>query len=199
MSLGHIDDEALALITAVGLITISVSTYAILYSQRFYERVAPRLAVFERSRGEFAGEDDGEADAEPVEIVVCGAGRYGGRLARALADEGRSVLVVDFDPRALGVWRSEGRRAMYGDIEDPEFAAALPLDEAHWIVSTVPRLHANFALLHALAHYDYRGRTAMTTHHDDEIALLYDRGADAVLSPFADAARDAVALLASRR
>ncbi|HEV2059637.1 MAG TPA: cation:proton antiporter family protein [Solirubrobacteraceae bacterium] len=199
VTLGHIDDEALALITAVGLITISVSTYAILYSHRFYERVAPRLGVFERSRVEFAGEEDDEGDAEPVEIVVCGGGRYGGRMAHALAEQGRRVLLVDFDPRALSAWRDEGRPAMYGDIEDPELAAALPLDQAHWIVSTVPRLDANFALLHTLGHYGYGGRTAVTTHHDAEIALLYDRGADAVLSPFADAVRDAAKLLADRR
>lgn len=195
LSLGHIDDEALALITAVGLITISASTYAILFSHQLYDRLAPLLGPFERARVEFAGEQAGDEDAEPVDIIVCGGGRYGGRLARALAQHGHRVLVVDFDPRALEQWRAEGRPAMYGDIEDPELAAALPLDEARWIVSTVPRMGANLALLHTLAQHGYRGRAAVTTHHDDEIALLYARGADAVLSPFADAVRDAVELL----
>jgi len=195
LSLGHIDDEALALITAVGLITISASTYAILFSHQLYDRLAPRLGAFERARVEFAGEEPDDEEAEPVDIVVCGGGRYGGRLAHALAQQGHRVLVVDFDPRALEKWRAEGRPAMYGDIEDPELAAALPLDDARWIVSTVPRLDANFALLHTLAHHGYRGRAAVTTHHDDEIALLHARGADAVLSPFADAVRDAVELL----
>ena len=193
VGLGHIDDEALALITAVGLITISASTYAILYSHALYARLAPALRIFERSRAAFAGEQDGD-DGEPVEIIICGGGRYGGRLARALAEQGRRVLIVDFDPRAVEAWRAQGHPAMYGDIEDPALARALPLGEARWIVSAVPRLDANLALLHTLAHYGYRGQTALTTHHDDEATVLRERGADAVLSPFADAVRDAVGL-----
>lgn len=198
VSLGHIDDQALALITAVGLITISASTYAILYSHPLFDRLASRLGVFERSPESYAGEGAAEPQ-EPVDVVVCGAGRYGGRLARALADAGHRVLVVDFDPRVVERWRAGDEPAMYGDIEDPELPAALPLAHARWIVSTVPRREVGLTLLHALAHHGYKGRVAVTVHHDDETQDLRERGADAVLSPFADAVADAVRLLELER
>jgi Kef-type K+ transport system membrane component KefB len=198
VGLGHIDDSALALITAVGLITISASTYAILYSHQLFDRLGPYLGVFERRRDAFAGEED-EEEAEPIDVVVCGAGRYGGRLAEALAGAGRRVLLVDFDPRAIEGWREAGRPAMYGDLEDPEMPAALPLRQAGWVVSTVPRLETNLALLHALGHHGFDGRVALTAHHDPEAEILRERGADAVLSPFADAVRDAVATLDGER
>jgi hypothetical protein len=43
ISLGHVGVEALGLTTLVGLVTITVSTYMILYSQPLYERLAPLL------------------------------------------------------------------------------------------------------------------------------------------------------------
>jgi predicted Kef-type K+ transport protein len=39
--LGHIDGDGVALITSIALITISLSTYAMLYEQALYERLGP--------------------------------------------------------------------------------------------------------------------------------------------------------------
>ena len=46
ISLGHVGMSALGLTTLVGIITITLSTYMILYSQPLYERLAPLLRVF---------------------------------------------------------------------------------------------------------------------------------------------------------
>ena len=48
ITLGHVGVGALGLTTLVGLVTITVSTYMILYSQPLYERLAPWLGRFER-------------------------------------------------------------------------------------------------------------------------------------------------------
>ncbi len=48
ISLGHVGNEALGLVTLVGVTTIAVSTYMILYSHPLYERLAPWLGPFER-------------------------------------------------------------------------------------------------------------------------------------------------------
>ncbi|WP_197723363.1 cation:proton antiporter [Thiomicrorhabdus aquaedulcis] len=44
-NLGHIDQETVGLITLVGLITISASTYMILYSHPLYEKLSPFLGL----------------------------------------------------------------------------------------------------------------------------------------------------------
>lgn len=48
LSLGHINAETQGLITLVGLITISASTYMIIFSHPLYEWLSPWLNVFER-------------------------------------------------------------------------------------------------------------------------------------------------------
>lgn len=47
VSLGHIPEEVMGLITLVGLITMGLSTYAILYSHHLYEWLSPSLSWFE--------------------------------------------------------------------------------------------------------------------------------------------------------
>jgi len=46
LSLGHIDKSTMSLITLVGLITIGLSTYMILYNHWFYERLLPLWRIW---------------------------------------------------------------------------------------------------------------------------------------------------------
>jgi Kef-type K+ transport system membrane component KefB len=50
ITLGHVGVPVLGLVTLVGVVTITLSTYMILYAQPLYERLAPWLGVFERRR-----------------------------------------------------------------------------------------------------------------------------------------------------
>jgi len=47
-TLGHVDQSTVGLVTLVGLVTIALSTYMILYSGTLYRKLAPFLSVFER-------------------------------------------------------------------------------------------------------------------------------------------------------
>ena len=188
-TLGHIGRETLGLVTLVGLVTIGLSTYMILYSHRLYEWLAPYLGIFERQVPHREQKlDDG---APAADVIVFGLGRYGGNLARSLRRRGVTVLGVDFDPQAVRAWHGLGLPAQYGDAEDPEFAAALPLAGASWVVSSVPQRDVNLALLHGLRAYGFRGRTALTAHSEADAEQLRGKGADWVLLPFADAAQQA--------
>jgi Kef-type K+ transport system membrane component KefB len=195
VSLGHIDRDILGLITLVGLVTIGLSTYMILYSHPLYERFAPRLGVFERQvpYRELALEDGAPPPA--TDVILFGLGRYGDNLARELRRQGVSVFGVDFDPQAIRAWREAGFPAQYGDAEDPEFPGTLPLAHARWVVSTVPSRDVSLALLHALRSHDFRGRIALTAHSEADAALLRLKGADTVLLPFTDAAGQAARTL----
>jgi hypothetical protein len=192
LSLGHIGRDAVGLVALVGLVTISLSTYMILYSQRIFAVMSPYLAVFERR---VPRDPELPADQDPPDIVVFGLGRYGLDLARGIEARGLRVLGVDFDPTALGAAEREGIRTLYGDAEDPHLPESIPLASARAVVSTLRRREAEMALAHALRHHGYRGRVALTAHSDDEVPGLERAGADLVLRPFRDAAERAVEAL----
>lgn len=192
LSLGHIDADTMGLITLVGLITISASTYMILYSHTLYEWVAPWLGVFERKQAyrERAGNQAG-AEKE-IDVILFGMGRFGSGLAQELQQRGHRVLGVDFDPDLVRRQSGDDYAVRYGDAEDPEFLATLPLEQASWVLSSVRDLSISFALLQGLRDYGYSGKVAVTTHSQKNAEALKKAGADYVLVPYADAAAEAV-------
>lgn len=88
ITLGHVGSSTLALVTLVGVLTIAVSTYMILYSQPLYERLSPWLGWFERRHP------------------------FREQVLRRLQDQGVRVAGVDFDPEVVGRLRRAGYRCM---------------------------------------------------------------------------------------
>jgi Kef-type K+ transport system membrane component KefB len=191
VSLGHIDQATMGLITLVGLITIGLSTYLIVYAHPIYEHSAPLLQLFEKRMTTREARDS--IAPEKVDAVVIGLGRLGHHLALRLKERGHDVLGIDFDPQVVRDWCKEGRNAQYGDAEDPELAAQLP--QARWIVSTIPHRKVNRQLIQSLRGRDFEGRVVVTAHSHHDARLLELAGADLVLLPFVDAAAEAADLI----
>jgi Kef-type K+ transport system membrane component KefB len=189
ITLGHISNEALGLVTLVGLVSIALSTYMILYSQHLYERLAPWLNVFERRdphRERLV--EQGRKHGDDAQIIVFGLGRYGARLIARLHDRGYAVLGVDFDPEVVRTLRHRGIPVRYGDAEDMDFPESLPLSGTSWVVCTLPQLQLSQTLLHALSEHGYSGKVAVTVHNEHDAHQMHKTGADLVLAPFSNAA-----------
>jgi hypothetical protein len=193
VTLGHIDPQTMGLITLVGLVTIRFSTYLILYSHPIYERLAPWLSIFERKFP--YREREGDSPVTSVGYILFGLGRYGSNIARILRHHGETVLGVDFDPQVVATWHKHHYPAQYGDAEDPELAASLPLAQVRWVVCTAPRVETNLAVLKAVREFGYRGNVALTAHHAHDAVTFKDQGANLVLMPFVEAAEKAASVL----
>ena len=189
VTLGHTDAAALGLVTLVGLVTITLSTYMILYSQPLYARLAPWLLRFERKRPlrEMAMERI-RPEADPAQVIVFGAGRFGGRLIEQLRAQGIHTLAVDFDPEVVRRLRRKGWPVRFGDAEDTEFPATLPLATAAWAVSTLPESSVNAALPDVLRAHGFTGKMALALRGDTDATAFAKRGVDHVFRPYDDAA-----------
>lgn len=201
VAIGHVAEDALGLVTLVGLVTIAASTYMITYSHQLYDLLEPYLGVFERRRPR-AEQDDGGVKAMRHDVILFGLGRYGLAIARALEMGGKTVLGVDFSPEAVRFAQKRGLKAVYGDATDPEFLSHLSVENADWLVLAVPE-HAT-----GLTHYDprrtllrtardlgYQGRVAVAAHHDQDSEALQELHADLVLMPYRDAASAAARMI----
>jgi Kef-type K+ transport system membrane component KefB len=197
ITLGHVDVGALGLTTLVGVITIALSTYMILYSHALYERVAPWLGAFERRRPfrELAFERQRRPEGAP-EAIVFGLGRYGSRLLSQLKAHGIRALGVDFDPEAVRELRRQGLAVRFGDGEDPDFLESLPLQDTPWAVTTLPQWESNRAFLHALRAAGFNGRVAGVVRDEAHAVELGRVGVERVLHVFNDAADHAARLIA---
>lgn len=193
--LGHIGDDTTSLVTAVALVTIGVSAYLLPQSERIATNLEGVLSLFERR----VPRPDASAGADRREVIVLGLGRLGSGVVDGLRRRGVTVLGVDFDPIALERWRDAGVDVLYADVEDPELPHQLPLDPRGWVVSTVRRVDANLALLHALAHHGYSGNVAVAAHSLADADRLTRAGAHHVLRPYDVAAETVVDLISEGR
>jgi Kef-type K+ transport system membrane component KefB len=205
LAIGHVSEQALGLVTLVGLITIGASTYMITYSHRLYPLIEPLLAPFERRNIPPAESQDGEAARTRHDIILFGLGRYGGAIAQRLLARGVSTLGTDFNPAAVRLWREKGLDAVYGDLTDQEFITHLPLSGARWVISTasdhdtgVTAEDSRIAMIRTLRKHGYTGRIAVTSQRGAHIDELKAAGADLVLQPFQDAADQAVDFITGR-
>ncbi|MEL6643786.1 MAG: cation:proton antiporter family protein [Pseudomonadota bacterium] len=203
VAIGHVAEEALGLVTLVGLVTIAASTYMITYSHRLYDLFEPVIGVFER-RHPNAEDDDVTGASRPHDVILFGLGRYGLGIASALRDTGKNVLGVDFSPEAVRHARAQGFDVVFGDATDPEFLAHLPLAKAKWLVMAVPEHDTGLshddprhALLKAVRDLGYGGKTAVAAHRDVTASALKAERADLVLMPFRDAAFAAARMISS--
>jgi voltage-gated potassium channel Kch len=199
VSLGHVGPDALGLITLVGLVTIALSTYMILYSQPLYEKLAPMLHVFERRRPhrELAVEQ-GAVAAQSCEVIVFGLGRYGERLMRQLRERGVRVLGVDFDPEVVARLRRQTLDACFGDAEDENFLESLPLAAAKWIVTSLPGTESTRSLLGAIAAAGAGACVSAVARDAQHQRSLHAAGLQHIINPFHDAADHAAQFIAER-
>ena len=196
LSLGHVKAEVMSIVTIVGLVTITLSTYMIYYSHTLYRLCEPLLGIFERrvTHREDAARAESQ-DSGALDVILLGLGRYGREIGEKLLAHGKVVLAVDFDPFAVKRWREAGRRVVYGDASDPEFVGALPLRRAAWIILAVPphetgitHTDLRHVVLHAARSAGFKGKIAVIGRDGRERQELERAGAESVLSPYADAA-----------
>jgi Kef-type K+ transport system membrane component KefB/Trk K+ transport system NAD-binding subunit len=195
LSMGHIGDNAMGLITIVGLVTIGISTYMIIYSAPLYARLSPLLSIFEKKVPYRESASGNILELPRVDVILFGLGNYGGAVAQHLLEHGKKVVGVDFDPEVLSHLSVEGFSVLYGDAGDPDLFEHLPLQNARWVMSAMPDLEINLLLLKAVRDRGFGGRVVLSARSEQDAGAMERAGADLVLRPFIDAAEQAAEAL----
>ncbi|MCV2884482.1 cation:proton antiporter [Aestuariibacter sp. AA17] len=202
ISIGHLQNEALGLVTLVGLVTIALSVYMISHSHRLYERLSPWFKIFELSSRNREIEQPSLQKGHTAEILVCGAGHYGTQVLEHLIAQNRHVGVIDFNPEIYHHWLAQDIPSFFGDISDVEFLSHLPLRDAKWFIATLPRdaLGSRFEdprrqMIENLRNYGFTGRIAIAINNEKDAEKLRELGVDVILTPYRDAAVQAARII----
>lgn len=158
-SLGQVDSGVLSLVTLVGLFTITISSYFILYSDQLFVRMQPLMVKFERPDKKGVNEEQAEKN---FDAIVVGAGRFGSEVISGLVSSGSHVLVVEMDPEALSKAAELGAETLFGDAGDPDFAKLLPIHQTGTIICTAPDRRTNTLLLEGTRALGFEGQLFLT-------------------------------------
>ncbi|MBI4359793.1 MAG: cation:proton antiporter [Candidatus Jacksonbacteria bacterium] len=178
IKVGHLSPSALSLMTLVGLITITCSTYLILYGDELFRLLAPYLGIFERKRVK------GEClEKTRYEAILFGDNRIGYDFRSAFEKTKTRYAVVDFDPKTIERLTNERVACVYGDAGDPEFLGELCLDDIKMAISTIPNFETNALLIKKIRAVNRRAIVMVIAHTIKDALALYGLGAAYVVLP----------------
>lgn len=178
VSAGHLTNEILSLITIIGLITISGSTYLILYSDKMYPYLSKYLSIFERKKVK-----EKEQGFKDYDVVLFGYNRIGYDLLKSFKKLKKKVLVVDYNPETIIELSKGGIGCRYGDADDEEFLSELNLTKTKMIVSTIPEFETNLLLINRIRQINKDAIIIVVSHNIQEANILYVKGATYVIMP----------------
>lgn len=177
--LGHLSKDIVSIITGVGVITIAVSVYLIMYADGIFRKINRLIPVPERKK---LKEDIQSAHDHLKPIILIGYHRLGQSIAFNLNKD--DLLTIDFDPEVIQAAKSNGHNYLFGDVSDDEIFKKAHFETAQLVISTVPDLNDNIYLLQKLNVLKKKGielKIIARGETDDEVETLYKLGADYVI------------------
>jgi len=180
LRLGHISNQDVTVITAVGVVTIGLSSYMVIYSDQLYRMVSPVVAIFHRATVPLEALNQSPFDRP---ILLIGAHRIGRSIAMSLPQ--KKLTILDSDPDVISELKKLKFQTIFGDSADYDLLQELPFRRISLIIGTMPNLDDNLQLLDYLKKHPTRGkrRIVLRADSDADAAILYERGVDYVLQP----------------
>ena len=178
---GHLSPEILSLVTVIGFITISGSTYIMLYSNKLYSYLSKYLSIFEIASKRIDAQN--RFKEEDYDVLLFGYNRIGYDILDSIQKIKKKYLVVDYDPVIIRKLSKDGMNCRYGDANDYELLDDLKLSKAKMIVSTIPNFDTNFMLISKIRESNKNAIIIVVSHQIDEAMKLYHKGATYVLMP----------------
>lgn len=176
--LGHISNQTVSIITAVGIITITISTYFIIWNEELFRYFNNSLKILERKSKK---EEEVVAAEFDKPIILIGAHRVGQNIAASL--EKKDMLIIDFDPDVISKLRKQGYACLFGDIADRQILEKSNFKNAKLIISTSPDREDNLRIITEINESANRPKIILRAEDDEDARLFYERGADYVLLP----------------
>jgi len=185
LSLRHLNLEVVSMITVIGLLTMTASSYMMIYNNQLYNFFRPFLGIFEfrRVKTKLSTKTTGMQS----HIILLGCGQMGHQILEQVKKFKDDYLVVDHDNTVIKDLISNNVTCIFGDVEDQELLNELDLEDAEIIISTLPNPEDNMFLIKYIERIPHEKRPIIIVTSDSgrEGLMLFNRGADyVILKPY---------------
>ncbi len=121
-------------------------------------------------------------------VVICGYGRVGKYVGRALAMEGIPFIVVDYDHTTVKTLREKNIQVIYGDPADMDVLDYAQVDFARAVVIAIPDRHTQEMVIANVQTLNKTVRIICRTHQEKDIMRLKTLGVQTIVQPEFEAA-----------
>lgn len=178
---GHIQPDILSLVTVVGLITISGSTYFIIYGKKLYKKLSPYLDVFERKGRK--QDEHANLGEEEYYCVLLGYNHIGVNLSKTLKKLKKKFLVIDYDPEIIQQLAAKGIPCLYDDVEDGDAFEKINLKKLKLVVSSIKNPDINIPVIRQIRESNDKCIIIVVSIKTADAILCYEAGANYVIIP----------------
>lgn len=177
--IGYISSATVTLITMVGLVTITGSTYLILNGEYLYKKLIKLLTYLELRKNDAKDMEH----AQEYQALLIGYDQIGSFWVRALRKLDVPFLVIDFNPSLIAQLTEQHTPCLYGDAGNGEFLSEIPVGKLKIVVLAVDDVQTNaFIIRHYRAHNRKCLFIVFSAVKDSE-AVLKEAGATIVVNP----------------
>ena len=179
LTAGHVSRDATILVTTIGVITITASTYLILYGNNIYNAFRGVLKYFERKK--LKERIEHKNISRKHDIILFGCHRMGYNVLEKT--KGKKILVVDFNPEMIRKLTKTGVDSIYADLNDSEVIEELTKTNPKFVISTIPSLDINKRIIKSFKGVNPKCVVFVTTKNALDYLELYKVGADFIAFP----------------
>ncbi len=177
LKLGHVTEEIVAVIAAVGIITITVSTYMVINSEKIFNKMSLFLSLFERKKTN----QEISFDYPKKPIILIGYDRAGKSIALNMPKE--KLLIIDFNPDIINELRENNYSSVYADIIDPLIFENIDFEGVEIVISTSPNIEDNLSLMSSIRLLSKKPKIILRAETKEDAKILYKNNADYVFIP----------------
>jgi CPA2 family monovalent cation:H+ antiporter-2 len=180
--------------TSVG---ISVTLLTLIFSPILYRSVVPfwrKMKLFtlkfpSLSKFFMSGEKhDVDVSSFKDHIVICGYGRVGSWVGKALKEYGIPFVVVDYNQKVVQELKDAGTTVIYGDPTEPEVLEAVGIRGAKAIILAIPDRVVQETLITYVQTVAPGVKIISRAHRDEDWEKLKTLRVDKVIQPEFEAA-----------
>jgi len=178
---GKISGDILSMVTIIGIITITGSTYFILYNQKLFNKLSGVLSIFEKKGVKV--DDHKFGSPNKTDIFLFGCHRIGSDLLKTFKRMKKKFMIVDNNPDIVINLVKSGIVCRYGDADDIDFLFDLNLANAKMIISTIPDTDTNLFLIKFIRDINPNCIILVVSNQIYDSIKLYETGATYVILP----------------
>jgi hypothetical protein len=195
LAFGHINNQAVALIIFVFVITSITSTYMISYNHQIFLWLSRLLSTL-RLKDLGQGNEGSETVDSPKAVVFLGFFREASSIIHEFELSGNEngrhhlldeILVIDFNPVVYSELQRRGIACIYGDVAHMDTLHHAKIHHAELVISTIPdqilKGTDNERLLKKIRQLCPHAKAIVTADSPQKALRLYERGADFVFIP----------------
>jgi CPA2 family monovalent cation:H+ antiporter-2 len=188
--LGALTRDQYTLLVALTFLTILVSTPFFSRGHGLYYALHGWLDKYMPKVFHTSAEPVDAKDGLPFRdhIVLCGYGRVGKYIGRALEMAGIPFVVVDYNNATITALRAKGIPVVYGDPADKNVLDFAQVAYAKAIIIAIPDRHTQELVIAHAQTMNRRIKIICRTHHEEDQKYLKSLGVDAVIQPEFEAA-----------